>query len=286
MSAEFECAAVIGLGLMGGSIARDLAARGTRVLGYDRDLAALDAAVAEGVVSAALDASLAGIPEGALVVLAVPVDTAVELAIHRAPQLARAALITDLGSTKSSIVAAMEGAGLGDRFVGSHPLAGDHRAGWAASRRGLFRDARVFLCAAPSAGPTAVERVASLWRQLSAQPETIPADEHDRLLAWTSHLPQTLATTLALTLDSADVPRSALGPGGRDMTRLAASSPAMWTAICRDNADHINAALLALETQLGAMRAAIGSGDTAAVGEIFRRAGEWTRPESPARDQA
>jgi len=120
-------AAVIGLGLIGGSIARELAARGTRVSGFDENRDALEAAIDDGVVSDALDASFEGLRSADLIVIAVPVDIASELLARVAPRTTAPALITDVGSTKARIVATAERLGLGQCFVGSHPIACDHR---------------------------------------------------------------------------------------------------------------------------------------------------------------
>ena len=150
----FDSAAVIGLGLIGGSLARELAARGTRVSAYDHDASQLDAAMRDGVVSAALDASLAGLSACQLVVVALPVDAAVEILRRVAKHARGARLVTDVGSTKGSVIREAESLRFAERFVGSHPMAGDHRSGWAASREGLF-------VAAPVSGPAPGEAAAA-----------------------------------------------------------------------------------------------------------------------------
>lgn len=269
----FQSVAIIGLGLMGGSLARDLAARGARVAGADADPEALRAARAAGVVARPADA--AALAEAELLVLAVPVTAAPEALRRALPHLAPGALVTDLGSTKGSIAAAAEAAGIGARFVGSHPLAGDHRAGWEAGREGLYRDALVYLCPAPSTAPAALARAARLWEELGARPRKMDATEHDRLLAWSSHLPQLTATALAGTLAEAGVPHAALGPGGRDTTRLAASSPEMWAAIALDNAPALAPALDALRERLRQLQDAVAAGDAEALRRLFREGRSW-----------
>jgi prephenate dehydrogenase len=273
--------AVLGLGLMGGSLARDLAALGLPVLGYDRDPRTLAAALEEGVVAAPLDPSLAGLAAADLVFLALPVAAAPELLRRALPHLAPGCVLADLGSTKASIVREALRLGVGERFVGCHPLAGDHRAGWDASRPGLLRGARVFLCPTPLTAPAALERVERLWTALGAAPEIVDAGEHDRRLAWTSHLPQALSSALAGTLGRAGLPPAELGPGGRDVARLAASSPEMWTAICLDNAQAVTTALSALEASLARLRSALERGDAGAVEEFFRAGREWTEERGP-----
>ena len=275
-------AAVIGLGLIGGSLACDLIARGVRVHGYDRDQETVRAAAERGLLR--LDSlSAPELAEAELVVLAVPVTAAAELLAELATVVGPECVITDLGSTKRSIVRAAEAAGIGERFVGSHPLAGDHRSGWGAAREGLFRGATVYLCRAPGTTAGALEAVRSLWLALGAYPEDTDAAEHDRQVAWTSHLPQAAASALAGALAEAGWRPDHLGPGGRDATRLAASSPEIWRAIATDNADLIETALSSLEDRISHFRRLLRAGDPEAIQEFFSAAQRWSRQSPPAR---
>jgi prephenate dehydrogenase len=245
---------VIGLGLIGGSVARELAAAGHQVLGSDAREGSVAAAQEAGVLAGRLrDAG-----ECDVVILAVPVQHAPGVLALLAPGLRQARLVMDVGSTKAAIVAAAEAAGLGERFVGAHPLAGDHRSGWEASRQGLFRDATVFLCPTHRTAEGALLLAQELWQGMGGRLEQMDAGEHDRRLAWSSHLPQLLSTALALTLAEAGVSRDQLGPGGRDMTRLAGSDARMWSGIAAQNAGPIGDALAAFSTQLDRMRAELG----------------------------
>lgn len=273
-----EAVAVVGLGLMGGSLARELSARGYRVLGFDHDAATVLAAREEGMAAHALPApAAAGLGSVRLLVLAVPVAAAPALLAALLPDLHPDCIVTDLGSTKREIGEAAAELGVADRFVGGHPLTGDHRAGWEASRRGLFEGARVFLCPTPATRPPALARVRSLWTELGAEPRETSAEEHDRAVAWSSHLPQVASSALALALDAAGFGPRELGPGGRDATRLAASSPEMWSAICRENADLIEPAVHALEATLADLRAALRSRDAEAIHLFFSRGARWAR---------
>jgi prephenate dehydrogenase len=265
---------VVGLGLMGGSLARALAARGVRVVGYDRDRSSLDAAVAEGMVHEPLDDTLDGVENVDVVVLATPVATTAALLTRLGDQLSGPSLIMDVASTKKSIVAAAEAAGLGPRYVGAHPLTGSHRSGWGASRASLFEEARVFLCPSATTTPAALRLAESFWRSLRAGVEVLDAVEHDEQMAWRSHLPQAVSTALALTLRQANVARSALGPGGRDMTRLAGGDPALWTGIMSDNAPAILEALAAMEEQLRLFRERLAAGEDG-VRECFADGRDW-----------
>lgn len=246
---------VVGLGLVGGSLARDLAAAGHTVIGDDAAdahvAAALDAGVLSGRGGIHSDAADADV-----VLLATPVHATIELIREHAVLLRRVPLVMDVGSTKADIMAAAAAAGLGVNFIGAHPLAGDHRSGWQASRTGLFRDATVYLCPPAPTSP-ALAYATEFWRELGAHTTELAEDAHDTLLAWSSHLPQFTASALALALAGNGTPRMRLGPGGLDMTRLAGSEPGMWTGIATQNADALVTALDALSHQLDALRADI-----------------------------
>ena len=265
---------VVGLGLMGGSLARALAARGVQVVGYDRDADSLSAAVDEGIVHEPLDDTLAGIEQADIVVLATPVATTAKLLTRLGDRLTGPSLIMDVASTKRSIIAAAEAAGLGPRYVGAHPLTGSHRSGWGASRASLFDEARVFLCPSATTTPQTLRLAESFWRSLRAGVEVLGAAEHDEQMAWRSHLPQAVSTALALALREANVPRSALGPGGRDVTRLAGGDPDLWTGIMSDNAPAILQALTAMEEQFRLFRERLAAGEDG-VRECFADGRDW-----------
>jgi len=277
----FKSATIVGLGLIGGSIARDLAAKGLRVRGYDADREQLDAAVREGIVSDPLDIDFEG--AGAdVIVLAVPVDQSPSI-LRRLARVARSArLVTDVGSTKTSIVDEAHALGLDGSFVGSHPMAGDHRSGWAASRQNLFVDALVYLCPTASVRTPVLEVAKHFWQWLGATPCLIDADAHDRQVAWTSHLPHLVSMALGLSLAGAGIERDALGPGGRDTTRLAGSSPDMWAAIATDNRAAIGEALASAEREMAGLRAALRSGDSTVLRERFAAAQAWFDGRSSA----
>ncbi|HEV2147338.1 MAG TPA: prephenate dehydrogenase, partial [Longimicrobiaceae bacterium] len=197
------------------------------------------------------------------------------------PRLRSARLVTDVGSTQRSACAAAQALGIGGRFVSSHPLAGSHLSGWDASRPGLFADARVFLSPTPSTGSGALDLARELWSGVGARPEMIDAAEHDRLLARSSHLPQLASTALALTLAHGGIPHAELGPGGRDATRLAGSSPEMWTAIALDNAAPLAEAVASLRDHLDHLHAALLRGDADALHRFLSTARSWWRPPAP-----
>jgi prephenate dehydrogenase len=267
--------AVIGLGLVGGSLARDLARAGHYVLGHDRSAATLRAARRARVVREGLGSGFAGLRDCDVCVIAVPVDAGPGVLAAARAELAHVPLVIDVGSTKRSIVRAATQLGLGGRFVGAHPLAGDHRSGWRASRTGLFAGRRVFLTPSPESSRDALVRARRLWRAVGARPEVLTAAAHDALLARTSHLPQMVSSALALALAAARVPRNAVGAGGRDTTRIAGSDPSVWAAILADNRDHVVRALAAYRAALSRLERIIAAGNTGALRRELRQARAW-----------
>ncbi len=270
-------AAIIGLGLIGGSIARELSARGVRVLAHDRDKRALREAKRAGVIAGTIDASLAGLDVCDTVIFASPVDSAIALLTAAAPYLRRARLITDAGSTKGAIIAQAQKLRLGKTFVGAHPVAGDHRKGFATSRLGLFADARVVLTPTKTTTPATLRRAHALWKSFGARTDVMTPSAHDREMAVTSHVHHLASAALAASMDDLGIRRSLLGPGGRDMTRLAGSSADMWSAIIAQNALPIGAALADFDRELQKVRRAVRSGDRGAIQRLFERTGAWSR---------
>lgn len=276
MTSDRDTIAIIGLGLIGGSIARDLVSRGVRIAGYDTDPATLEMAWEEGIVRERVDASFSQLDGARIVILAVPVSATSGVLTNAAKYLSGATLVTDVGSTKRSAIAAAQSLGLGERYVGSHPMAGDHRFGWYAARKGLFVGATTYLCPTASTVPEALELAQELWTLLGARPVVIDAETHDERVAFTSHLPHAVSAAVALALANAKYAREDLGPGGRDMLRIAASSPELWTAIMEDNSDAVRRALRALGIELKKVARALETRDASALHEILRAARAWT----------
>jgi prephenate dehydrogenase len=267
--------AVIGLGMIGGSVARGLADKGVEVLGYDTNDSYLDAAVDSGVISRRLQSNFDDIGNAEAVVIAIYGDAAVQALESLKQHNERVRLITDVGSTKRTIVASADKVGLGNCFVGSHPFAGDHRSGWHASRSDLFENEIVYLSPTSQSTESAMEAAKSLWMRLGARPVRMDAAEHDALLAWTSHLPHIVSASIALALAERGIGRRQLGRGGKDMARLSGGSPDLWTAIALENASEIDAALDAVERELSGFRLMLRQRDRNGVREQLTRARNW-----------
>lgn len=260
--------AVIGAGLIGGSVALAARARlGAQVRAYDPDEAAREAAVRRfgeegGVcVCATLDKAL----DGALVaVVAAPLG---DLGGALGDTLAAAGpdcLVTDVGSTKRSLTAAHDD----PRYVGGHPLAGAEAAGIGAARESLFADATWYLTPTARTQGTMLERAHRLVSGLGAHPVAIDAATHDRLMATVSHLPHVLANVLvgqaARALGEGDS-LPATGPSFRDTTRVAGANPALWPDIYLANADALVEAIDEAVAALADARALLTDGDRSAL---------------------
>ena len=222
----FRKVAIVGLGLIGGSLARSLRSlnRPPRVVAASQTPSDLDLAERAGVIEAGSPDPEAVLAGADLVVYATPLDVTLRLLADHRGRWPAEAVVTDVASLKAPVEEAMRALGEGARYTGSHPMAGGEGSGFAHSRDDLFADATVWLTGT-GAGATAVE---ALWGAVGARPRWTAAAEHDRLMSWCSHLPQLISNVLARVLDESGHASSDLGTGGAGMVRLAGSSPEMW----------------------------------------------------------
>ena len=261
---------VVGLGLLGGSVAK--AARAARlaqeIVGVGRKATSLEPALREGAVdriTTSLDEGLAGAD---MIVLATPVATLE----RQLPEIWRAAdaqaLVTDVGSTKAGIVKAAEALG-GTRpldFVGSHPMAGSNLAGFAVSRVDLFQGATVILTPTDRTPPDAVKRVTGFWEALGGRVTAMDPSTHDRAVAAISHLPHFVVDALVAAVVDMD-PRflEVAARGFKDTTRIAASDPVVWREIFQQNRQALGEALGAFRRALTSLERVLDSNDNAAI---------------------
>ena len=255
---------VIGLGAIGGSLAWQARLAGIpRVVGVSASRAEGVQALRTSAITELADTPAKAVRGAELVVLAVPAQATLELIGRLHSLLEPGALLTDVCSVKSPVVARATAEGLGDRFAGGHPLAGTHGSGFAAARADRLRGCVVYVCETGTpGGDQAARRVMSFWeRVLEAQPVLIDAAAHDRQLAWTSHLPQAVASALAKALADRGLAGVSFGTGARDTTRLAASSPDMWIDILLYNRAAVVEALEATEHSLAGLRSLVAAGD-------------------------
>jgi len=267
----FRRACVVGVGLLGGSVALGLrrAFPGLTVVGVDRSGTAAKAHAA-GLLDKAAGNLEEGLQGADLVVLATPVLSIERLIDDVARRVGTEVLLTDVGSTKRSICAAAAGLPAGaPAFVGGHPMAGRARGGWQQASADLLIDATWVLCPVGSAGRERIEGMERLVEGLGARPLRMEPAAHDRTMARLSHLPQLLAMAL-MEVGAAEDLRAA-GPAFRDMTRLAGSPSAPWEDILSTNADEIAAAAALLDKAWGELLKRCLAGDVPAA---FQRANE------------
>lgn len=263
---------IVGVGLLGGSIA--LAARqrrmAGRVVGHVRSEASLARARACNLLDEVTTDLGEAVADADLVVVCTPVDV-IARTVREAAALARpGTLFTDVGSTKAALACELA-AGLPNdaAFVGSHPLAGSEKTGPEHARVDLFDNALVVVTPAAETRPAACQRVMEFWHGLGASVVPMPADEHDRALAMTSHLPHLIASALAATLP--DYWRWLTATGFRDTTRVAAGSPDLWRAIFLDNSDSVLEAVDRFAETLAQFRAALATSDEATLTALLQR---------------
>lgn len=263
---------IVGVGLLGGSIA--LAARQRRlvgrVIGYARSEQSLARAHACSLLDDGTTDLGQAVADADLVIVCTPVDI-IAHTVREAAALSRpGTLFTDVGSTKAVLCRELaDGLPNEARFVGSHPLAGSEKTGPEHACADLFENALVVVTPVEQTRPAACQRIMEFWHALGASVVPMPADEHDRALAMTSHLPHLVASVLAATLP--DDWRWLTATGFRDTTRVAAGSPELWRAIFLDNRAPVLEALDHFGETLAQFRAALAAGDAAALTDLLRR---------------
>ena len=271
--------AIIGVGLIGGSLARALKRKRAvrEVIGYGRHEDNLKKAVKLKVIDS-YSMNLANVVNDAdVIVLATPLMTTERLLKGMENAIKTDAVITDVGSAKGNVVIAAKNT-LGRHFrnfVPAHPIAGTEQSGVEASFAELFEDHLVIITPTDETRMSAVDLVKQMWELCGANVVSLQVEHHDQVLAATSHLPHMLAYALVDCLanmqERDEIFEFAAG-GFRDFTRIASSNPEMWNDICISNRDALLAVLEQFETHLSKIKKAISDNDSEQLLEIFRRA--------------
>ncbi|HEV2237984.1 MAG TPA: prephenate dehydrogenase/arogenate dehydrogenase family protein [Ktedonobacterales bacterium] len=274
----FQRAAIIGLGLMGGSLGLALRATGAtaHVIGYDAGPQVAAEAQSSGAVDEAAPTIAACVAGADLVVLATPVMAMRAILAEAAPVMLPGALVTDLGSTKAAVMAWAEASLPSSAgFIGGHPMAGSERSGIAAASAALFQGAVWCLTPGATADANARERLRAVVRRLGARPLEVEAARHDAAVARVSHLPLVAATALVLAASAGpewDFAGALAAGGFRDATRIASGNPEMARDICLTNAVAILSALDDYIATLGNLREQIAAGDSAVIARFAEAA--------------
>jgi len=274
----FARVSVIGLGLIGSSIARGVRQHmpTVRLTGHDADPRVRQMADRLQLCDDIADSAGAAVTDADLVILCVPVGAIESVAREIADDLPPDAIVSDVGSVKANAAAAMRKALPNTRIVPAHPVAGTEHSGPEAGFATLFHGRWCILTPTEDADPVAVTRVEAFWRALGADVETMTAEHHDLVLAVTSHLPHLIAYTIVGTAsDLEQVTRSEVikysAGGFRDFTRIAASDPTMWRDVFLANKDAVLDMLQRFSEDLTALQRAIRWGDGDALFDLFTR---------------
>ncbi len=270
---------VIGIGLIGGSLAAACRAAGVvgTVVAYDQNTASAEQAVALGIADEACTDLVAAVSDADIIIIATPITAIAAIVKDILGSIKDSAIISDVGSTKGYVVESIQ-ATLGFlpvRFVPAHPIAGTEKQGVEHAFATLFQQRRILITPHIENSHEAVMTIQKMWQAVGGIVEEMGILHHDQVLAATSHLPHLLAfstvDTLANLDDRAEIFRFAAG-GFRDFTRISTSDPQMWTDICLLNRHSLLQVLNAYQRKLSLLETALETEDSATIYQIFRRA--------------
>ena len=275
---KIERVAIIGLGLLGGSLGLALRENAPNIetIGYDASKDVREAARARSLVNMVCDDPIAAVEGAQLVILCVPVGAMADAARAFGPGLEDHAIISDVGSSKQSVMDALSGALPDHTIIPAHPVAGTEQSGPEAGFASLFKDRWCILTPPPGIDAPSLQALSDFWQNLGARIEIMDAAHHDLVLAVTSHIPHLIAFTIVGTAsDLEDVTRSEVikysAGGFRDFTRIAASDPVMWRDVFLNNQAAVLEMLGRFTEDLTALQRAIRSGDGDSLLELFSR---------------
>tara|TARA_R110002073_G_scaffold18812_9_gene69415 strand:- start:207 stop:1091 length:885 start_codon:yes stop_codon:yes gene_type:complete len=272
---------IIGVGLIGGSFALALREAGLvkHIVGIGRSKINMQRAIDQGVIDEIADDTASAMKDANALLLAMPVGQTTSILAQIAPHLEPETLITDAGSTKQDVISAARiyiKKNL-KNFVPAHPIAGAEQSGVSAAQTNLFQKKHLILTPLAETSDDAIKRVTDLWEGCGAQVSQMQADEHDKILAATSHLPHILAFTLMnhLCINTGNNPDNLLrfaGSGFRDFTRIASSSPEMWRDICIANREALILQIDSYKNELVCLQKILENGDAQALKKSFTQA--------------
>ncbi len=270
--------AIMGLGLMGGSLGLALKAQGFagKIAGYARRAETRDEALRRKAVDEAFDRPEKAVAGADFVIFCVPILSIPGLVKESVPGLQPGCLVTDVGSTKADLTRQVRALLKGAKavFVGSHPIAGSEQQGLDAARADLYRGAVVVVTPGSAAERKAAGPLKDFWEGLGAVVREMGPEEHDRMMARTSHLPHLVSALLASTVGRDGDPQAVgqfCGPGFRDTTRIAEGSPDVWHDIIRSNRESILAELEAFSAGLKELEEQVRKGDTGSVRGLLEK---------------
>ena len=268
---------IIGVGLIGGSLARALKERNLAkvVFGYGRDQSRLEEAQKSNIIDAFSTNIKEAIDEANIVVIATPVGTFKDILDQIEPLISSNVIITDVGSTKSDIVNIVNDV-LRDKsscFIPAHPIAGKERSGFEVSDSKLYDGKKVIITPQETNSPESIDMIDQMWKNVGADVDFMSAESHDNLLGMTSHLPHMLAFSLVNYLVDQNPNASIYAGGGfKDFSRIASGDAVMWRDICLQNKNQIMSHLKGYQSTLDDLLEAINDEDSEKLGQLFTTA--------------
>ena len=268
---------IIGVGLIGGSLARALKERNLAkvVFGYGRDQSRLEEAQKSNIIDASSTNIKEAIDEANIVVIATPVGTFKDILGQIEPLISSNVIITDVGSTKSDIVNIVNDV-LKDNsscFIPAHPIAGKERSGFEVSDSKLYDGKKVIITPQETNSPESIDMIDQMWKNVGADVDFMSAESHDNLLGMTSHLPHMLAFSLVNYLVDQNPNASIYAGGGfKDFSRIASGDAIMWRDICLQNKNQIMNHLKGYQSTLDDLLEAINDEDSEKLGQLFTTA--------------
>jgi len=279
---SFKNICIIGLGLIGGSLAKSIRRRymDCFITGIDTNQENLDAALFEGTINVGTKGICPEIQKAEIIFICTPINSIPGILSQIAPLISPETIITDTGSIKHEIMeAAQRILGSKANFIGGHPMAGTQHSGYKASLPHLFENAYYVLTPLPSVPESVTDSLAELLKSIGAIPLIMDAKEHDEVVSSISHLPHVVAAALVNTVSSMEDPRNLreqLAAGGfRDITRIASSDPAMWESISFSNRTELLKAITLMQEQLEHFVQILKAGQRQEVYTYFKRAQQY-----------
>ncbi len=272
----FSAVGIVGIGLIGGSLAKDIRTFGLarRIIGWNRTTAHAERALELGLVDEVAERIEDLLDQCDLVVLAMPVNILAERLPHFLDKARPGQIFIDVGSTKQALVDAVKDHPNRAAFVACHPMAGTERSGPDAAIDNLFRNRFTLLIDVEASAPEAVAKVSALWKAVGAVLATMSAEEHDRTAALLSHMPHVLAYALSRTIKEAERNQALnarfAGGGLASMTRIAHSPISMWQPIFRQNKAYLLSAIDVFAEHLQAFRKAIAEEDDRLLNDLMK----------------
>lgn len=274
-----ETLALIGTGMIGGSIGLACKKSGhvKRIVGYDTNPESLEASKALGICDSIEYKLEDAIKEADLVVFSMPVQAIAEEILRAAKCAKEGAVFTDTGSTKAEICSLVKEnlRGMAPVYIPAHPIAGSEKNGPTAASAELFKGKLTILCPFENTPAWALDKVASFWHSMGARIENLSPEEHDKIFAFTSHLPHLIAYALAGLLEPKHAQFTA--GGFRDTTRVAGSDPALWTEIFKANKGPLLETLKGFQENLHKIEASLKSNDFASLQNMLTKAQQFRR---------